>query len=62
MWKYARGLYHLFEAVASLFRTNDELVGNAVQDVIAGEFHLGFNWIVKGHSNATNGWINLEMK
>jgi len=48
--------------VSSLIMTNDELVGNAVQDVIVGEFHTGFNWIVKGNNNVTNGWINLEMK
>ena len=62
IWKYARALYNLYLAVASWIMTNDELVGNAVQDVIAGEFHTGFNWIVKGDKNVTNGWINLEMK
>ncbi len=62
IWKYARAIYTLFQAAASLIMTNDELVGNAVQDVIVGEFHAGFNWIVKGTNNVTNGWINLEMK
>jgi hypothetical protein len=62
IWKYAKALYQLFQGVASLIMTNDELVGNAVQDVIVGEYHTGFNWIVKGDNNVTNGWINLEMK
>jgi hypothetical protein len=62
IWKYAKAAIQLYHAVASLIMTNDELVGNAVQDVIAGEFHTGFNWIVKGDKNVTNGWINLEMK
>ena len=62
IWKYAKGAYQFIINVASLIKTNDELVGNAVQDVIAGEYHPGFNWIVKGDQNVTNGWINLEMR
>jgi hypothetical protein len=62
IWKYAKALIQIYNAVASLIMTNDELVGNAVQDIIVGEFHTGFNWIVKGNSNITNGWINLEMR
>ena len=34
----------------------------AVKDSIAGEYHAGYNWIVKGPQNVTNGWIRLEMK
>ena len=62
IWKYATAFYKLLNAAASLIMTNDELVGNAVQDVIVGEYYPGFNWIVKGANNVTNGWINLEMK
>jgi hypothetical protein len=62
IWKYAPALIKIYKAVASLIRTNDELVGNAVQDVVVGAFYPGFNWIVKGDKNVTNGWINLEMK
>ena len=58
----SRSASQRINAVSSLIMTNDELVGNAVQDVIVGEFHTGFNWIVKGNNNVTNGWINLEMK
>ena len=62
LWKYAKALLKLFTSLASLFNSNDELVGNAVQDGIAQEYHPGFNWIVKGDQNVTNGWIELEMK
>jgi hypothetical protein len=62
IWKYATALIQIYNAGASLISTNDELVGNAVQDVIVAEYHTGFNWIVKGDDNVTNGWINLEMK
>jgi len=51
-----------FGTLASLINTSDELVGNAVADSVAGEFHTGANWVVKGASNVTNGWIKLEMR
>jgi len=62
LWKFARAFLKLIEEAASLINTNDELVGNAVQDSIAVEFHEGFNWIVKGDGNVTNGWVKLEMR
>ncbi len=58
---YARSAYSIFKALASLIKTNDELVGNAVEDRIVGELYEGFNWFVKGENNITNGWINLVM-
>jgi hypothetical protein len=61
-FKAAPALQKLLSAVASLFNTNDELVGNAVEDVVAGAYYPGYNWIVKGENNVTNGWIELEMK
>ena len=61
-WKFATAAQGLYSAVASLINTNDELVGNAIQDSVAGEYHPGSNWIVKGPSNETNGWIKLEMR
>jgi hypothetical protein len=60
-YRAARGFQKLLALLASLINTNDELVGNAVADSVAGEFHSGSNWIVKGASNVTNGWIKLEM-
>jgi hypothetical protein len=47
--------------VTSFIKTNDELVGNAVEDRVVGTYYPGYNWFVKGEGNATNGWINLVM-
>jgi len=62
LWTFAKAFQKFLSAVASIIDTNDELVGTAVQDVITGEYHAGFDWIVKGEDNVTNGWIKLEMK
>jgi len=61
-YKYAKALYNVWQALAHWFRSNDELVGNAVEDDIVGTFYPGYNWFVKGDNNVTNGWINLEMR
>jgi len=61
-FKRASAFQKLWTALASLINTNDELVGNAVEDVVVGISHPGYNWIVKGQNNATNGWITLGMK
>jgi hypothetical protein len=58
---YARSAYNIFQAFANWIKSNDELVGNAVEDRIVGAFYPGFNWFVKGENNITNGWINLVM-
>ena len=60
--KRANALQKILRAAYSFITTQDDLIGNAVEDVVTGEFHTGFNWIVKGESNATNGWIKLQMK
>ena len=58
---YARSAYNIFQALANWIKSNDELVGNAVEDRIVGAFYPGFNWFVKGENNITNGWISLAM-
>jgi hypothetical protein len=58
-WGYAKAAYNIWQALASWFKSNDELVGNAVKDQIVGAYYPGYNWFVKGESNTTNGWINL---
>ena len=60
-YRYAKVAENVWEALASFFKSNDELVGNAVQDVIVGQFYPGYNWFVKGDNTVTNGWINLVM-
>jgi hypothetical protein len=61
MYKYARGAKSFWEAIASFFKTNDDVVGTAVEDDIVGASYPGYNWFVKGDNNITNGWINLVM-
>jgi hypothetical protein len=61
-YKRASAFQKLWAALASLINTNDELVGNAVEDVVVGISYPGYNWIVKGQNNVTNGWITLGMK
>ena len=62
VYKHANAFQKLWAALASLINTNDEIVGNAVEDVVVGISYPGYNWIVKGQNNVTNGWINLQMK
>jgi len=61
-FKRASAFQKLWAALASLINTNDELVGNAVEDAVVGISYPGYNWIVKGPSNVTNGWITLGIK
>src|SRR5436309_4275446 len=60
--KRASAFRTLWAAIASFFNTNDELVGTAVEDVVVGISYPGYNWIVKGENNATNGWLTLGVK
>jgi hypothetical protein len=60
-FKYGRAAYRVWQALASWIKSNDELVGNAVEDDIVGAYYPGYNWFVKGENNITNGWINLVM-
>ena len=58
---YARAGYNIWQTLSSFFKSNDELIGNAVEDRIVGAFYPGYNWFVKAENNITNGWINLVM-
>jgi hypothetical protein len=60
--KRANALQKILRAAYSFITSQDDLIGNAVEDVVTGEFHTGFNWVVKGENNVTNGWIKLQMK
>jgi hypothetical protein len=61
-FKRASAFQKLWAAIAAFFNTNDELVGTAVEDVVVGVSYPGYNWIVKGENNGTNGWLALSMK
>ena len=58
----ARALQKLLQRLVHLINTNDELVGNAVEDAVVGQYYSGANWIIKGENNMTNGWIKLVMR
>ena len=60
--KRANALQKILRAAYSFITTQDDLIGNAVENVVVGQFIPGANWIVKGESNVTNGWIKLEMR
>jgi hypothetical protein len=61
-FKAAKMLRNFFTLVASFIKTNDDLIGTAVEDQVIGAFYSGFNWIVKGQNNITTGWLKLEMR
>jgi hypothetical protein len=58
----AASLLNLFKSGWSVITTQDDLIGNAIEDVVAREYFPGANWIVKGENTVTNGAIRLEMK
>ena len=60
-YAYATTGYNIWKALAAFIKSNDELVGTAVDDDIVKVFYPGYNWFVKGENNVTNGWINLVM-
>jgi len=61
-WNRATAFQKIFQSIWSVIVTQDEYVGTAVQDVAAGEFKAGYNWIVKGENNITSGALKLEMR
>ena len=60
--KRANALQKILSSVYSFITTQDDLIGNAIEDVVVGQFFTGANWVVKGESNKTNGWLKLEMR
>jgi len=60
--KGAKSLINLLTVLASWIKTNDDLIGTAIEDKVANEYHSGANWVVKGESNITNGWLNLVLR
>ena len=49
-------------AAYSWITSQDDLIGNAIEDSVVGEYHSGASWIVRGESNVTNGWLKLQMR
>ena len=53
----------VIRAVTSWFKTNDDPVGNAVEDQVAASAFLpGANWLIKGERSVTNGAVRLEYR
>lgn len=61
-YKAARIIRNIWTLIASFIKTNDDLIGTAIEDKVVGTFYPGFNWIVKGQNNITHGWLGLEMR
>ncbi len=61
-WNRANAFQKILQAVWSFITTQDEFVGTAVQDAVAGEYKSGYNWIVKGENTITNGALKLVMR
>jgi hypothetical protein len=60
--KRANALQKILSAAYSFITTQDDLIGNAIEDVVAGVSYPGANWVVRGENNTTKGWIKLEMR
>ena len=61
-FRRANALQKILRAAYSWITSQDDLIGNAIEDSVVGEYHAGANWIVRGESNVTNGWLNLQMR
>jgi hypothetical protein len=62
LWKRAHAIQQILKALASLIKTDDELIGNALESAVAGEAYPNSNWVIKGDGNRTTGWVRLVMK
>jgi hypothetical protein len=60
--KRANALQKILSQAYSFITTQDDLIGNGIEDVVVGQAYPGANWIIKGENNVTNGWIKLEMR
>ena len=60
--KRANALQKILSAVYSFINTQDDFIGNAVEDVVVGQSYPNANWVIKGENTVTNGWAKLEMR
>jgi hypothetical protein len=60
-FKKALSLYQILRSAWSIITTQDDIVGNAIEDFAAQAYFPNANWIVRGEDNITNGAIRLEM-
>ena len=62
VFRRANALQRILRAAYSWITSQDDLIGNAIEDTVVGEYHAGFNWILRGENNVTNGWLKLQMR
>ena len=62
IFKRANALQRILRAAYSWITSQDDLIGNAIEDSVVNEYHTGANWIVRGESNVTKGWLKLQMR
>jgi hypothetical protein len=62
IYKRANALQRILKAAYSWITSQDDLIGNAIEDSVVGEYHAGFNWVVRGENNVTNGWLKFQMR
>ena len=62
VYKSASTLLRLLTEFWSALQSQDEIVGTAIEDAVAGEYFPGANWIIKGESSVTHGALKLEMR
>ena len=58
----ARSGANLINALASLIKTNDDLIGIAMADSVVGRSSPIGHWAVMEGTAKVNGWLNLEMR
>jgi hypothetical protein len=61
-FRRANALQRILRAAYSWLTSQDDLIGNAIEDIVVNEYHSGANWIVRGDDNVTNGWLKLQMR
>jgi hypothetical protein len=62
VFKKAETLLNLFKMLWSTIQSQDDIVGTAIEDSVAGEYFSGANWIIKGENTATQGALRLEIR
>lgn len=61
-FRRANALQRILRAAYSWLTSQDDLIGNAIEDTVVSEYHAGANWVVRGDNNVTNGWLKLQMR
>lgn len=62
LYRFARAVSKIWNALTNIIKTKDEIIGTAIEDDVVGSFESGYNWFIKGPNTVTRGWVNLEMR